>query len=396
MVTSGPTPERRKTAKLNSCVELGGTASMKFNPPSGRAPFAPAKLLVAALAAVLAVGISACAASQPDSIDDIASGPAWPALPIIFEHARDVNLENAVVTVEDQTFTGFELTPAPTVVLDGFTLTEGKDYTLAYEDNVEIGTATVTIGAAGDFKGSASANFTIEPHPEGWDNVSGHTLYYTAESTIATNTTVPGTDGNLYYVDENGTPLKNAWVELAGVRYYCGENGVLATGLQTIDGDAYIFNDDGALRYISGNERLDRIVCRIVRDRTGFNVSEAYDYVAFDFAYVSMDVDRSYAGWMVDYALRLYDEGSGNCYGFSALFHYIMRAIGYETTVIDGYVRDRTYGNTIYEHCWVEMTVGGTAFALDPVFDNPRWNQPSFFVTYAENSSSSARFEYVL
>ena len=60
----------------------------------------------------------------------------------------------------DQTYTGKALTPA--VVKDGkTTLTEDVDYTVAYENNVNAGTATVTVTGIGNYSGTASKTFTI-------------------------------------------------------------------------------------------------------------------------------------------------------------------------------------------------------------------------------------------
>ena len=49
-----------------------------------------------------------------------------------------------------------------TVTLDGATLKEGADYTVAYTNNIEPGTATVTVTGAGKYSGTASATFTIK------------------------------------------------------------------------------------------------------------------------------------------------------------------------------------------------------------------------------------------
>ena len=52
--------------------------------------------------------------------------------------------------------------PKVTVVSDGKTLTEGVDYTLTYENNVDAGTATIRITGIGNYEGSkGSKDFTI-------------------------------------------------------------------------------------------------------------------------------------------------------------------------------------------------------------------------------------------
>ncbi len=64
-----------------------------------------------------------------------------------------IDPSKATVTVEPNEFTadGAAKEPAVTVVLDGATLKEGADYTVAYTNNVEPGTATVTVTGAGRF-----------------------------------------------------------------------------------------------------------------------------------------------------------------------------------------------------------------------------------------------------
>ncbi len=75
------------------------------------------------------------------------------------------SLDGAVVTVspDSYVFTTKSITPdSVTVTLDGVTLVAGTDYTLSYEDNKDVGTATVIVTGAGDYAGSeTSATFTI-------------------------------------------------------------------------------------------------------------------------------------------------------------------------------------------------------------------------------------------
>lgn len=55
--------------------------------------------------------------------------------------------------------------PSVTVTLKETTtiLTKDQDYTVTYSDNINVGSATVTIEGMGDYKGSLSANFDILP-----------------------------------------------------------------------------------------------------------------------------------------------------------------------------------------------------------------------------------------
>lgn len=72
------------------------------------------------------------------------------------------DLSKAVVAViPQQTETGLELEPSVSVSLDGIALTAGKDYDAVYENNVDPGTATVTITGKNGYVGEVQAEFTI-------------------------------------------------------------------------------------------------------------------------------------------------------------------------------------------------------------------------------------------
>ena len=72
------------------------------------------------------------------------------------------NLQDAwIEAIADQTYTGSALEPTVTVKDGDVTLTLGTDYTVAYENNVETGTATVTVTGTGDYSGTAIATFII-------------------------------------------------------------------------------------------------------------------------------------------------------------------------------------------------------------------------------------------
>ena len=67
-----------------------------------------------------------------------------------------------VEPIEDQIYTGSEITVSPVISYDGNELTEGSDYTLTYENNINIGTATVTATGNGDNTlGEISMTFNI-------------------------------------------------------------------------------------------------------------------------------------------------------------------------------------------------------------------------------------------
>ena len=67
----------------------------------------------------------------------------------------------AIDAITNQTYTGSPLTPAVVVKDGGTTLTFGTDYTAAYTNNVNVGTATVTITGIGTYLGSKTQTFVI-------------------------------------------------------------------------------------------------------------------------------------------------------------------------------------------------------------------------------------------
>lgn len=71
----------------------------------------------------------------------------------------------AVTLSGDTTYTGRQITPAPTVKIGSTKLTEGRDYTVAYGENRDVSTGgTVTITAMGNYAFSAVAeSFAITP-----------------------------------------------------------------------------------------------------------------------------------------------------------------------------------------------------------------------------------------
>ncbi len=72
-------------------------------------------------------------------------------------------ITDGVITFDatEFTYTGSEIKPTVIVTIGGKAITEGKDYTLTFANNVNAGTATVTVTGAGDYKGEATKEFTI-------------------------------------------------------------------------------------------------------------------------------------------------------------------------------------------------------------------------------------------
>jgi len=93
-----------------------------------------------------------------------------------------IPVEPTIAAIENMTYTGRALTPE-IKVYNGETLLAATDYTVEYKDNVNAGTATVSVTMKGNYGGSASKTFTIEKampvisqNPKASDIVLGETL----------------------------------------------------------------------------------------------------------------------------------------------------------------------------------------------------------------------------
>ena len=67
------------------------------------------------------------------------------------------------IKVNNMTYTGKSRKPSIKIKVGGEILKKGKDYTLSYKNNKEIGTATVTIKGKGDYTGKQTIEYKIVP-----------------------------------------------------------------------------------------------------------------------------------------------------------------------------------------------------------------------------------------
>ena len=73
------------------------------------------------------------------------------------------NFAKAVLSkVSNATYTGTAITPAVTVKFNGKKLKKDTDYTVKYSNNLDVGTAKITVTGKGNFKGQKNTTFKIE------------------------------------------------------------------------------------------------------------------------------------------------------------------------------------------------------------------------------------------
>lgn len=101
------------------------------------------------------------ARSQQITFQTTAGSPQRTVTVTVAQAAKQkIDLSNAIVTAANQTYNGSAKTPAPTVVLDGETV-PSTGYDVAYSNNTNAGTATITITGKDDYVGTATGTFTI-------------------------------------------------------------------------------------------------------------------------------------------------------------------------------------------------------------------------------------------
>ena len=117
------------------------------------------------LSSLLAVGYTYC---QSDNTTTKGEGSYSISNVSVVETSK-TSIEGAAVTLgtDTVTYSGEAQTPDVTrVILNNTTLTENTDYTVSYENNVNVGTATVIVTGAGEnYNGSVTKTFTIEKKP---------------------------------------------------------------------------------------------------------------------------------------------------------------------------------------------------------------------------------------
>ena len=195
------------------------------------------------------------------------------------------DIKDAVITVAEATYTGKALTPEVTVKYKGVTLKEGTDYSAAYQNNTEVGTATVTVTGMGAYTGEVTKNFTIvaaKPkwvkqsgkwyyilgngkYAKGWLKISGKWYFFKSDGSMAAKEWCRGywlnKDGTCtynykaswkndgkgwWYGDTSGWYAKNSWQMIDGKWYYFKANGYMASNEWA---KGYWFNKNGTWTY---------------------------------------------------------------------------------------------------------------------------------------------------
>lgn len=134
----------------------------------------------------------------------------------------------SVKKIQNQTYTGNTITPELTISYKGTALEQGKDYEVSYANNIEIGTATVTIKGIGNYAGAKKVTFKITGESLKKAAISGVTdKVYNGKAQTQTlavslngKTLTEGTDYTLTYADNKN--VGKATVTVTGKGAYTG------------------------------------------------------------------------------------------------------------------------------------------------------------------------------
>ena len=155
-------------------------------------------------------------------------------------------------------------------------LVEGQDYEVYYDNNIDAGTATITVWPDSNyFDGSKTVEFEIvegaapEPGPvvsgtwkgsagkwwyqygDGsylkscWKDIDGARYYFDDEGYAKAGWAI--VDGSWYWFDPSSSAMKTGWQSIGGTWYWFADSGVMATGWQQVDGSWYLFSGSGAM-----------------------------------------------------------------------------------------------------------------------------------------------------
>jgi hypothetical protein len=161
---------------------------------------------------------------------------------------------------ETATYTSAAIEPEITVKDGTTTLTKGTDYTVAYKNNVNAGTATVTITGTGKYTGTVNKSFTITQPTTSLEAaaVTLETTTYTYDGkakepavksvVVGTTTLKSGTDYKATYA--NNTNVGTATVTITGAGNYTGTAmttftitaASLETAAATLETRSYIYD----------------------------------------------------------------------------------------------------------------------------------------------------------
>lgn len=119
-----------------------------------------------------------------------------------FMYSGTISMSLKISNIPNQIYRGYDVSPSVTVTNGGTVLTEGTDYTVSYQNNSGIGTATVNVFGAGIYDGYINLTKTFNIVP---DTVQNMQISKAGTNTVDLSwSPVSGADGYTVQIFKNG------------------------------------------------------------------------------------------------------------------------------------------------------------------------------------------------
>lgn len=119
-----------------------------------------------------------------------------------FMYSGTISMSLKISNIPNQIYQGYDVEPSVTVTNGGTVLTEGTDYTVTYQNNSGIGTATVNVFGAGIYDGYINLTKTFNIVP---DTVQNMQISEAGTNTVDLSwSPVSGADGYTVQILKNG------------------------------------------------------------------------------------------------------------------------------------------------------------------------------------------------
>lgn len=119
-----------------------------------------------------------------------------------FMYSGTISMSLKISNIPNQIYQGYDVSPSVTVTNGGTVLTEGTDYTVSYQNNSGVGTATVNVFGAGIYDGYINLMKTFNIVP---DTVKNMQISKAGTNTVDLSwSPVSGADGYTVQILKNG------------------------------------------------------------------------------------------------------------------------------------------------------------------------------------------------
>ena len=170
---------------------------------------------------------------------------------------KSIKLTDITLSSTSYTYNGSSKTPAVTVTDGTKTLVSGTDYSVKYTNNINAGTAKVTVTGAGNYKDSVEKTFTIDKKSIKLTDITLSSTSYTYNGssktpavtvTDGTKTLVSGTDYSVKYTNNINTGTAKVTVTGAGnykdsvEKTFTIDQKSLSNAEVNLSSSSYVFN----------------------------------------------------------------------------------------------------------------------------------------------------------